>query len=1018
MLDPKFQKNNVVRLIHDREQVGTVRDNPIATNGGWQYKILLNGKYIFFAEADLVPFDDTPPEPEPAILDDVLRHLLLTKQSHRLTDNLYALYASRTKFEVYQFKPALKFLNNPDQRLLIADEVGLGKTIEAGIIFLELQARLVGLARVLIVCPSALTSKWHDEMRSRFDEQFTITDARSIQAFFDNYKKYGVQERLKAIASLEMLRRAEFAATIAELHVHFDLVIIDEAHHCRNTDTLSNGLAFILSEHADAMLLLTATPLHTGNDNLFHLLQILNPGEFDNFEAFERRLEPNRHINRAAQLLESGQTSQALQELRRVESTHERQRYKNDPYYKQIKEILEQPTPTREELVTARRRLLDLNTLAHIFTRTRKREVQENAPVRAAYTLPVAFTPAEWNFYFSTIRYVRNQYSRVGKNAWASGFAVIMRERQVASCISAAREHFKNIIDNTYKATLEEQDITQGIVSVKDTDETFGSFSVRQEIVALKELLNAAQAIGDTDSKFQVFKEALDSIFSEEPNAKILVFSFFRDTLNYLHTRLTKLGYGVRVIHGGQNVLDRQRTIADFQEDTRPSILLSSEVGSEGLDFQFCSILFNYDLPWNPMKVEQRIGRIDRFGQPAKRIRIYNLIIQNSIEERIFLRLYERIGLFKESVGDLEAILGEEIRKLSKDVFSKELTPAEETRLAAQAERSIIQAKHSLEEFEKQRMQFLGQDAIFASEIEDTIKSGRFVSEVEIRALVESFLKKKFPRIRWEREEDDSLTFSLQPNDEIQHYLQQFIVQQRLSNQPAKDFLRRLVTEKVIPITFTSSIAFERKRVEFVTLRHPLAQAASEYWHQVDNPPLVNLAVQGINGFSGDYHFFIYSFDSYALEKTMVLLPVVIPTGSPQIDTNLSQKLLWFLQHAKPAPTSARRQQFDDIKFKDAQNIAQQYIANERNRRATELNLSNDALVAARSAAIQQTYEVKKRLVEGYLRNADDPRIKRMRKGQLEGIERNYQSMLGTLQKQRHVALSYSLEFGGLIRII
>ena len=205
--------------------------------------------------------------------------LMLKKLETPLSDNLYTFYSSRTQFEVHQFKPVIKFLNSVDQRLLIADEVGLGKTIEAGIILEELEARLKGLSRVLVVCPAMLTQKWAGELRTRFGEEFQVLRGPDIAQFIENYANYGDTAQLRGICSQESLRR--FTDAFQEHRVHFDLVIVDEAHHWRNSTTRLNDLGEVLSEYADAMLMLTATPLHLGSENLFNLLRIMLPQQFN-----------------------------------------------------------------------------------------------------------------------------------------------------------------------------------------------------------------------------------------------------------------------------------------------------------------------------------------------------------------------------------------------------------------------------------------------------------------------------------------------------------------------------------------------------------------------------------------------------------------------------------------------------------------------------------------------------------------------------------------------------------------
>ena len=428
--EPKFAINDDVCLRFKPDKRGIVRKQKWIDRQ-WYYDVFFSFEDSpTVKEADLEAWT---PEMVWGSLDDFLRDLALVKLRQPMSDMLYALHGSRTEFAVYQYKPALKFLANPDQRILIADEVGLGKTIEAGIIFLELQAR-VDLPRVLIVCPSGLKVKWQEEMKSRFDEEFNILDTESLNRFFNQYALYGENTALRGIVSLELARSKRFAEKFTD--VNLDLMILDEAHHCRNTGTLANALAETLAENSDAALLLTATPLQMGKSDLFNLLNILSPGEFDNFEAFGQRLEPNQYINRAAQLLSMGKPTDALKELRKVESTSERARFTGSPYYDEVLSILNTGYPGYQELIRAQRRLLELNTLASVFTRTRKRDIQEKPAIRTAYVLQVRLTREERDFYEQVIDDVRADYK-------GSGWMSVMKERQAASCLSAALERWK-----------------------------------------------------------------------------------------------------------------------------------------------------------------------------------------------------------------------------------------------------------------------------------------------------------------------------------------------------------------------------------------------------------------------------------------------------------------------------------------------------------------------------------------------------------------------------------------------
>lgn len=1004
---PRFQTGDEVVLEGDPLQGGMVASPPFYEEGEWWYEIFFGkGDRRIFREQDLT----TPRADVNWVgLDGLLRNLALVKLDNALSDNLYALYGSRTKFEVYQFRPALKFLGNPDQRLLIADEVGLGKTIEAGIIYLELQARL-NLNRVLVVCPSGLKEKWQDELKLRFDEEFRILDAEDLRQFFDQYEQYGHGTYLRGIVSLQLFRRREFTERIVELHLHTDLVIIDEAHHCRNSGTLSHNLAVVLSESADAMLLLTATPLQTGNDDLFNLLRILAPGEFDNFNAFEQLLVPNQFINRAAGILATGDHHQALAELQKVERTAIRRRFTGNPYYRQIVGKLQQPTLNANDLISAQRRLVELNTLANIFTRTRKREIAEKSPVRRAFTLTVNFTPAEAAFYQEMIEHVRQEFKR--QHGFLIGWATVMRERQAASCISAARRRFSEIAEQA-SFSLDEEGIIDPAIVDPDRDQDWQKQHRTDEWYATMARQRAAT---QHDSKFEVFLKALNGVLAEDEDSKVIVFSFFRHTIEYLYRELKRRGIGVDYIHGGIAVSDRPGIIDRFRLDPQFRVLISSEVGSEGLDFQFCNTIFNYDLPWNPMRVEQRIGRIDRFGQKSPVVRIYNLVIEDSIESRILMRLYKRIGLFERAIGDIEAILGKEIRHLTQQAYTRHLTPEEEEKLAEEAARNIVRRQQELEEFEEKRLQFMGQEAIFSTLVDHTIESGSYVSQAEVRALVGSFIRRKFNHTYLDSNQAGDDTFSLDVGHDFRQYMLDHSMQ--VKDGAAREFTTHLQPGKTLPVTFSDEMAFQRKLLHFINLRHPLTRAAVEYWRNSGNPTaeLARARLISEEVRAGDYYLFVFKLDASGIDRTTRLVPVAIVAENGDVYSALSERLLHLLQTSASTwvgstPALQRAQ------LAEAEESAKRYMTLRRNELEDEITRANESLVNARLSAIEQSYQAKSRQVEQTLQKVSNQRIRRLHQGRLRNLEAQYRIKRQEIERHRNVSVSFSLMLRGYLKV-
>lgn len=305
---PTFGKDDQVQLRSDRSKVGKVIRSPQLRNGAYWYRIRLHaGGLVVAHEADLTRFE-ADVSPDQLLLkgafgdkDDFLRLVTFHKLDTPLDNTLYSLQGSRTAFYPHQYKPLLKFLDSPDQRLLIADEVGLGKTIEAGLVLIEQRARQA-LRRVLVVCPAALCLKWREEMWHRFDEEFNIIDAPEFRQQLHRLGQQGDLSEARDIISLQAVRNDTHLDLMNVTPPPLDLLIVDEAHHLRNRQTLSHRTIRALAQNAHAVLLLTATPIQLGEENLFNLFRLLDDSEFDDFEVFEDRLRANEPVVEAQRL--------------------------------------------------------------------------------------------------------------------------------------------------------------------------------------------------------------------------------------------------------------------------------------------------------------------------------------------------------------------------------------------------------------------------------------------------------------------------------------------------------------------------------------------------------------------------------------------------------------------------------------------------------------------------------------------------------------------------------------------
>lgn len=1009
--DPFFSIGRKVCMRTEPTKVGMVRKEPEFLEGKWMYTIFFSADdESIITEKDLKGFHE-----EIRFASDIefLRDLLLLKLRLPFGDNLYSAYASKTKFEVYQFKPALKFLRGNSQRLLIADEVGLGKTIEAGIIYLELQARL-DLPRVLIVCPAGLRLKWQDELKSRFDEEFRLYKKKAFLEFADHYERNNGSERMRGIASLQSLRGAEVVNRINAANIHFDLIIIDEAHHCRNAATLSHRMAVALEEQSDALLLLTATPLQTSNTDLFNLFRIMDPGEFDNFATFEERLTPNKYINRASEILRTGDHQNALTTLQKVERTSQRARFRSNPYYEDVVNLLSKPRLTKGELISAQESLLDLNTLSFYFTRSRRRDVVSNAPIRTAETIMVDYSPDEKEYYNNVINFIKRKYivEHPGKPVYT--WVTMMKERQVASCISAFHQKFHETVDEYLKLT--DEDLPDQIFFV----DLAAIFIDGEPYRAL--MKNTAELLRDSDiqvdTKFDMFFSALKKILNEEPDAKVIVFSYFTGTVEYISKKLNQKDIPTTYIHGKVPVPRRQVIIDQFRDDPSIRVLVSSDVGAEGLDFQFCDTIFNFDLPWNPMKVEQRIGRIDRFGQKSNRVRIYNLVIEGTIESRILMRLYDRIGLFKAAIGDIEEILGTEIKTLVEMVYSQNLSPEEETLKVEQTAENIIRRRKQLEEFEKNSLQFMGQDAIFKSRLQQTLDEGGYISENELCALVESFINSYDPSSDLDCNPEKDGTYTFLPNNDLDKEIRSFIIHGCKGDKSALDFLTRLRVGREMPMTFSSERAYERKPLEFVTARHPLTQCARHYWENIpkESELCYRVQVEGDPALAGEYHFFIYTLEMRGTKNKITLEPLIIDPRTGDMHPALSRDFLHLTQKDKEMNRHFYRT--DDLDgFRSSEDRARRQMTALRDQQEAAFRKENAMFISARKTALAQSFEAKRDRIQRQLEMVRDPNIHRMREGELRNVTARYEYKMDTLDSSADVTVSFSLHLKGILVI-
>ncbi|WP_282022534.1 SNF2-related protein [Ruegeria faecimaris] len=823
------------------------------------------------------------------------RALAVEKIRGQLTDVFYSMETSRTDFFPHQFKPVMKFVESPTGRLLIADEVGLGKTIEAIYLWREVEAR-EHARRLLIVCPSMLREKWRADMDRLFGLEAEIVDAKSLNEKLKKAKAAPDRTSFALIASFEAARpprdylednvsgpRAEIARLLHEVSAEgedplLDLVVVDEAHYLRNANTLTHRLGVLLGEAARHMALLTATPIQIGSENLFNLMRLLDQDVFEDVHQFDSLLAANAPIVEAQRLVWShppDPKAAAAALAKAMGSDY----FEADPTLPaMVNELNETNDLSPSRRVEIGRKLEASSLIAPYMTRSRKREVIEKRVERTAQVLSVDFKEEE-----------RQTYQRISDNLrgrsvgmkGVSIFALIARQRQMASSLPAALQAWND------KGVLED-------LAWEDFGRDMGDLSdLGSELPAID--LSLARRLEELDSKYEKLKGFLRDLIIENPDEKIIIFAFFRGTLAYLHRRLETDGFDTALIMGGgsRSKTERSEILKRFADPKGPSILLSSEVGSEGIDLQFCRIVVNYDLPWNPMRVEQRIGRIDRLGQKAERISIVNFAVVDTVEDRILMRLYDRIALFQETIGDLEGILGEISDALLERIFDPNLTDEEREQIAHQSELAIENARQEQENLESQAVNLIGFSDYLMDTIREARELGRWLSPDETISFVEDFFKRFYPGTRLEPVPDSRNALGVTLSDEARHALAAFSERRRMSRRS------RLTSSNNGVRCFFDPRRTEALPVdgELVDTMHPLLRwiEAEISSHEGDLVPSIgiSIATDDFDGRKGLYAFASQKWELRGIRSEIILShrAICVETGEV-LDSLHAEKLV------------------------------------------------------------------------------------------------------------------------------
>ena len=315
-------------------------------------------------------------------------------------------------------------------------------------------------------------------------------------------------------------------------------------------------------------------------------------------------------------------------------------------------------------------------------------------------------------------------------------FQVLGLQLRAASCLPAMAEEIRSGRFGDPEALFDEaigEELLEELADDSQLEDQSEDFS------DISELLE--HDFESDDRKYEELKRMLTEII---PDEKVVVFAYYRGTLAYLGRRLTEDNITVTTIHGGVDNEQRWKELERFKDPRGPRVLLSSEVGSEGIDLQFCRVITNYDLPWNPMRVEQRIGRIDRVGQQAKHLSIVNFKIKDTVEERLYERLHSKLERFANSLGDLESVIGKEVQNLTVELLSKDLTPEQEARLMDQSEQVIEQRLLHIQALEESGDALVALSDYVQKKIAEDREMGRYIQPEELDDYLTDFFEREF----------------------------------------------------------------------------------------------------------------------------------------------------------------------------------------------------------------------------------------------------------------------------------
>ena len=920
---------------------------------------------------------------------DHIDHYRLLTNATRLSlvyeyDKLLSISNSKMVPELYQLMAVKKVMESLRQRFLIADDVGLGKTIEAGLIMQELAARQRG-TRVLIIVPASLQDQWKKEMQRHFLRKFYIYNSRKME---------GIQElvdenlnpwlaRNAIITSIDWIKPQyegtgagrrntnKFFDQLLKVERRWDLVMIDEAHYV-STDSNRADLAKEIQERSDSLLLLTATP-HSGNpEHFFNLLNLIDPFMFSDPEDLDRA-DARPRVEKVM--------------IRRGKET-----------------------------------IFEKNGAGQLIKKFKERDVH---PVQ------IPFTPEEDDLYKAVSGYTGDGWAELNRKRKISAadlnigkFLLALVQKRMVSSLAALRETLKRRIDSIVVTRTisrvsgdrpapdrqeiqrllkdyqrgefmedEDREMVERYLETRDVQAMYAERT--NEVKTLRNLLEMTEDLiqRGQDSKLKYLKKFLKELLTKDSSEKVIVFTEYRDTLNYLKEHLQKEWYlspqSIVVIHGGMllgedeneegSKLHAERRFND--SDTR--LLLATDAASEGLNLQrYCHTLINYELPWNPNRLEQRIGRIHRYGQRYD-AQIYNFMIEGSKEAQIFTVLQNKIETIRRQLGNMAEVLGI-LDRISLDdlilrVLKKSVDSGAVEVMAEQELRKMDEMAQAI-----QKTQFLsGCRQFTSSDIAEAEVSVREAQEAipthkDVRAFVEAFL-----RVYGEQGSGDRDGRKLQPARDKNVF--RLIVPTVLQDDKLPKVYPRVTFERCVATTDWA----RADEPEFVAFGHPLLERMVHFCRVTKAAELggqLACLVVDYSGAPGVVFNFVLKFEDLEGRVIREELEPVFVDENGNVKAELGRKL--FL--AAPVPRTEPNREFLarlGEKVEDLRGIAEAHIRHHyldyyrrvEQQRLEEIAVLLEDLERFDRGAAEQFQEKQRQLHQEQQLLFDDPNSKGLR---------------------------------------